>query len=232
MSTKTKNKPVIQAGKEPEESKNDKDIVIETKDLPKAEAKVDDSAPLERAKEEAKEKKDEERKVARDKKEEERKAAKDLRDKERAEKKAAKPQRTQPAHMAKVDSFRASLPPAVGGVNNILESAKKLSTGDLNILAAHISLEARARATATAGEIKLEKGNAVRIVSGRETKFIGKEGVVSRVNRIRCFVTVPGFTNDVYLFNSDVELLEQDAKTLDISEEETENEDDVAAANG
>ena len=52
--------------------------------------------------------------------------------------------------------------------------------------------------------------------------YLGCEGVVCESRRIRCFVEVEGVTNPVYLFTSDVEVLE--AAEVEVEEsEETEN---------
>lgn len=210
--------------------KANKDIEIETKPptttkAPEVTKKEKDQTAIDAAKA----KKEQERKDAKAKKDEERAAAKKLRDEHRVAKKANKPVREKPAHMAKVDSFRATLPPASKDVNAILESAKSLSTGDLNILTAYIGCEARSRQTAGATTAKLNVGDRVRIVSGRETRFIGKEGVITKCQRIRTFVNVPGFTKPIYLYNSDVEVLEAASKTIDLTEDETETD---AAVNG
>lgn len=211
------NKDIEIEPKKPEASK-ETTTKTEAKDTKKDQAAIDA----------AKAKKEQERKDARAKKEQERADAKKKRDEERAAKKAARPVREKPAHMAKVDSFRNSLPTPSAAVTAILESAKSLSTSDLNILAAYVGCEARARQTVGATTAKLNVGDKVRIVSGQATKFIGKEGVITRCQRIRTFVQVPGFEREVYLYNSDVEVLEPATKTIDLTEEDGSDK----AANG
>jgi hypothetical protein len=135
--------------------------------------------------------------------------------------KKEKPARETLAHMAKVDKYAASLPTLSESAQAVFTQAESLSSGELNVLSAHISLLARKRATASASNVKLREGDRVRIHSGIDTRFIGKEGVVTRCQRIRIFVRVPGFSKDAYLFASNVERLE--AEKIDVSDDAPES---------
>lgn len=227
MSNKIKStNKVAKAGKEPE--------IEVTKPKSEAELKKDKQAAEAAAKDVARATKDAERAASK-------KERDDKREKEKTERiakreaakaaKAAKPGREVPAHMAKVTAFRNTLPTPNADVEMVLKAAEELSTGDLCILASWISVKARERATLNASSTKVSIGDKVRIISGN-TKFIGKVGEVTRCQRIRLFVTVEGFSKEVYLFNSDVELLDvqADTKTIDLTEEDSDESD--TAANG
>lgn len=231
--TQSKQKPVIKAGKEPEVELPTKAKPVQATEKTPEQLKKEKLAEEAATKEANRKKKEEDRtaakKVRDDKREADKKARLEAREQKKLEK-ANKPAREVPAHMAKVKSYRDTLPPPSEGVQEILDQAKALSAGDLCILANWISLEARERATVNASKVKVEVGDKVKIISGQATKFIGKEGEVSRTNRIRIFVKVPGFNKEVYLFASDVEKLEGDTTAIDISEDDTDT--DATAANG
>jgi hypothetical protein len=53
---------------------------------------------------------------------------------------------------------------------------------------------------------KVEAGNTVTIISG-DARYVGKTGTVSKAQRIRCYVEIPGVSKPVYLFTSDVEVM-------------------------
>jgi ribosomal protein L24 len=158
--------------------------------------------------------------------------------KEKAEKapkepkpKKEKPVRETPAHMAKVNKVKASLPPMSESAKAIFDQAAQLeSLSDLNVLATHIAFLARERATAASNEVTVRTGDRVKIVSGSDVRFHGKEGEVVRTNRIRIFVRVPGFEKEAYLLRSNVELLESAPSKIDLSDDAPESEDQ--AANG
>lgn len=141
-----------------------------------------------------------------------------------------KPVREIPAHMAKVQKFAAKLPSLTENAMSVFTRAEKLTPGELNVLSAHVALLARTRATATAGSIKFKEGDPVRIHSGVDTRFIGQEGVVTKVQRIRIFVKVSGFERDAYVFASNCEPL--NAQRIDISEDAPESTDEKSAAAG
>lgn len=139
--------------------------------------------------------------------------------------KKEKPVRATPAHMTKVDRFAATLPSMNDDVNRVFTAAQELSTSDLNVLAAHISLEARRRSTTASGSAPtLAVGDRVRIVAGNQPKWIGKEGVITLQRRIRTFVKFDGVAKPQYFFTSDCELIESAVKTIDTTEETTSEE--------
>lgn len=150
-----------------------------------------------------------EEKEARDKQRETEKAErKELREKSRAEKKAAKAGEKKPAHMSKVEKAASKLPSMTNDVSTYFnELTANLSSQDINALAAHLVHFNRSKATERALSQQVKMGDKVKIVGG-EAKYIGLEGVVSKAQRIRCYVTVEGFKKDIYLFTSDVEVTE------------------------
>jgi hypothetical protein len=74
-------------------------------------------------------------------------------------------------------------------------------------LALHIQHFNRVKATERALDQRVVQGTPVRIIGG-DPKFMGMTGTVTKAQRIRCYVTVPGAKREVYLFTSDVEVLE------------------------
>jgi hypothetical protein len=120
--------------------------------------------------------------------------------------KKEKPARSAPAHMVKVNKIAAQLPQLSVDAAVLFAAVNNMSTADMNSLVQHINVSIRRRGvTAMAqGRVgKLEPGNRVRIVSG-DTRFLGQEGVVSKVQRIRCYVRIDGRNKDDYFFCSDV----------------------------
>lgn len=129
----------------------------------------------------------------------ERAAAKAKRDEERANKKV---------HMAKVESAAKNLPTLSEEANEIFQAAiADLPHAQVAALALHLNHFNRAMATEQATKLTLEVGTRVRI-NGGDMKFIGREGTVSKVQRIRCLVDVEGFNKPAYVFISEVELLD------------------------
>lgn len=112
------------------------------------------------------------------------------------------------AHMKKVERAASKLP-ALNDAATLLfnEAVVNFSAEQLAALALHIQHFNRVKATERAVNQRVETGSRVRIVGG-DPKFIGREGVVSLARRIRCFVDVPGVNKPVYLFTSDVQVLE------------------------
>lgn len=137
-----------------------------------------------------------------------------------------KPVRETPAHMAKVDKYAASLPTLSEDAKAVFAQAESLSLGELNVLSAHLTLLARRRATAVATTTKFEVGDRVCIHSGIDTRFIGKEGVVTRVQRARMFVKVANFDKDAYIFTSNAEHVK--ASKIDVSDDAPEIETKTA----
>lgn len=142
-----------------------------------------------------------------------------------AKQKTAKPKKEKPAtpaHMSKVHKFKERLPSLSPEAKTVFESASSLSTGDLNVLAIHLSTLARERATANAASVKINVGDYVRIHSSHDPRFIGREGIVSEVRRIRIFVNVEGFERPAYLFTTNVEVVRP--VQIDVSNDEGDDE--------
>ena len=87
------------------------------------------------------------------------------------------------------------------------EATTNLSRDQLTALALHIQHFNRVKATERALDQRVVQGTPVRIIGG-DPKFMGMTGTVTKAQRIRCYVTVPGVKREVYLFTSDVEVLE------------------------
>lgn len=161
---------------------------------------------------EANKKTDDERKALQAAKEAERAAQRAEREQERAKRKAEKDAERaakKNAHMGKVEKAAARLPQLTVEAQAAVEGiVTGFSAADAGAIAVHINHRCRALSTekALGGDIKV--GDRVRITSG-DTRFLNKEGAVQRSQRIRCYVEVPGVERPVYLFKSDVELVER-----------------------
>jgi hypothetical protein len=139
--------------------------------------------------------------------------AKKLRDAEREARRAAKAVAPKgPVHMKKIAKAASKLPALAESVQRIFdEVTTNFSAEQVTALALHLQHFNRTKATERALGQRVEAGSNVRIIGG-DPKFIGKLGTVDRAQRIRCYVNIPGFKRPVYLFTSDVELVEiQDA---------------------
>ena len=168
-----------------------------------------------RAPKEKKPKLTDEEKAAKKKADDEAKAArKEERRKAREESKAKREADRKTPHMSKVARAAEKLPTlgndAQLAFNNITTS---LSRNDITALATHLQHFNRVQATERALGRKLEVGQRVRIISG-ESRFTGSEATVSVVQRIRCYVSVPGVKKDVYLFISDVEPVAEESSEV------------------
>lgn len=126
--------------------------------------------------------------------------------------KAEKPARETPAHMAKVDKIASQLPALGSDAGTLFTAMKNLATADLNGILAHLSVEIRRRGVlaavplpggASAQPASVAEGTRVRIQSGNP-RFIGQEGTVAKVQRIRCYVRLDGRDKDDYFFIADV----------------------------
>lgn len=191
------------------------------KDEPSAEEK----AALEREKAAAKAKKDADRAAKKLEKQAAREAKKAERDEKRAAKKTAKEQErgAHKPHTSKLDKARAKLPELdatckqfidiINGKKCDVEMYDMLTSTQLIALAQYLDFMARERQTTAALDAKLEVGQTVRITSSKDTRFIGKLGTLTKVQRIRCYVDVPGAKRPVYLFTSDVTALPKEEIT-------------------
>ena len=167
-----------------------------------------------------------ERDVEREQEKAERKATREA---ARAEKLRLKEEQKKPAHMTKVEKARARLTEMDEDTSLMLdELVSNMSLNQLDILNQHLALHVRAERTATAVDQTLSVGQAVRIVGG-DPRFIGSVGTVIKAQRIRCYVSIPGYDRDIYLFISDVEALAEDEVEILDAEVETDETELVAA---
>lgn len=125
----------------------------------------------------------------------------------RAEKKAEKEANRPPKHQAKLDRARKQLPELNDAEQSIFDRlVHEFPLRQLEKISAHLNFYVRQEQTrnavATDGEVTV--GQTVRIRSGN-TRHMGKVGVVTRAQRIRCYVSVPNVDKEIYLFTSDVE---------------------------
>lgn len=139
----------------------------------------------------------------------ERAASQELIKAARLERKLAKglvPTRT--PHVKKLASAGAKLP-QLGVESEIVfnDVSTRFGAEQLNALALHIQHFNRVKSTQRALNTTLTAGMQVRIVGG-DVKHLGMLGTVSKAQRIRCFVELPHRKAPVYLFTSDVELVQ------------------------
>lgn len=129
---------------------------------------------------------------------------------DRAARKAAAPS-NKPAHMKKVERAAGKLPSMNEQMQlTFNEVTTNFSAAEITALALHLQHFNRVKATERALTQKVDTGMTVRIIGG-DPKFIGMTGTVGTARRIRCFVDVPGYKKPVYLFTSDVEVVESPA---------------------
>ncbi|MFA6510129.1 MAG: hypothetical protein WCV62_06750 [Candidatus Peribacteraceae bacterium] len=154
---------------------------------------------------------DEERAARKEKLEQERAARKAEREQARAAKKVEKEGTRTTPHMSKVTKAGARLPALHEDAQTAFNDlTTNLGAGDLEALAAHLQHFNRVKATERALAVKLEVGQAVRVIGG-DPRYIGCIGKVTGAQRIRCYVTVldgAGEAKDLYLFTSQVEAAE------------------------
>lgn len=145
------------------------------------------------------------RKAARDA---ERAAKRAEREAARAARRAAREAERRTPHMRKVEKAASRLPPlsaeAEVAFNDITAN---FSAAMVSAIAAHLTHFNRVKATERALGRTFNAGDVVRIVGG-DPRFVGQVGEVFKAQRIRCYVTVPGAKRPVYLFTSDIELVE------------------------
>lgn len=112
-----------------------------------------------------------------------------------------------PAHLKKVAKAAALLPVLSESGTDFLNSVRdRLDAAQQLALAAHIQHLVRVDRTTSAATVRatLKVGDRVRIVGG-DPRYVGVEGTVTKAQRIRCFVEVPGKSKPLYLFTSDCE---------------------------
>lgn len=151
---------------------------------------------------------DEAREAARAKIEADRAARKAEREAAKAAKAAAR--KTAP-HTSKVERALSKLPTMSEDAKVLLNAvmAKCLSSVDMEALAQHLSVHARAERTASSIATDYESyvvGAAVEVIGG-EAKYIGMTGTLVVVNRLRVQVKVPWQERPLYLYRADVKLV-------------------------
>ena len=118
--------------------------------------------------------------------------------------KKERPVRTTPAHMSKVDKVASQLPALSGNAQNLFDNAADMSTSDICALVAHLNIAIRKRGISAASGAQLKVGDRVNIVSSQTNpRFIGMSGVVTKVQRIRCYVQLDGRDKTDYFFLTD-----------------------------
>lgn len=150
--------------------------------------------------------------------------AKAKRDAERAERKAAKvTPRAVPVHMTKVQKAAGRLPSLSQEIAKVFdEVTTNFGREQITALSLHLQHHNRVSATIKATVAQpLKVGQVVRIVGG-DPKFYGMTGALDRVQRIRCYVSVPGTKRPVYCFTSDVEVVNEEGSSIPTSNEEDE----------
>lgn len=111
---------------------------------------------------------------------------------------------TKLAHMSKIDKVAAQLPQLSTEALNLFATANRMSTGDINALVAHLSIEIRRRGVLAVVNVpRVEVGQRVTVNSGHP-RFQGQSGVVTKCQRIRCYVRLDGRDKDDYFFVADV----------------------------
>lgn len=139
-------------------------------------------------------------------KDEERAAKKGARDQARAEKKATQAANRKPAHLAKVERARGNLPALSEKAQMYFDDiSANSSTAEVAALSSHLAFHNRFHATQAAVNTRFNVGDEVTITGG-DSKNIGKAGTVTKCQRIRMYVSVPGAKKDIYLFTSDCAL--------------------------
>lgn len=141
----------------------------------------------------------------------------------RAEKKAEREANKPLKHQAKLDRARAQLPELEPVAQEMFDLLVRDYTADhLETLSAHLSFHVRQLQTRTAVDSTLAVGQTVRIKSGNQ-RHLGKVGVVTRAQRIRCYVSVPNVEKEIYLFTSDVEPIANDnVESVDMDDDKNQ----------
>lgn len=187
------------------------------------------------AKAEAKRAKDAERALKREQLNKERAERQEKRKTEREAKKAERmtKQSSKVPHMGKVEKAGARLPELTPAAQELInEATANFTATQLAAIALHIQHFNRTKATERAlSGPELTEGTIVKIIAG-DPKFIGMVGFLSKVQRIRCYVSVDGIDRDIYLFRSDVEAVDVPANTVPVMEEEGTEEQQATGTDG
>jgi len=147
-----------------------------------------------------------------------REAAKVQREADRQRRREAKAESSvdkKATHMKKVENAASKLP-VLNETAQVLftDITSNLPAAQVAAIALHLQHFNRVNATARAVNQRVQPGDRVRIVGG-DPRYIGKSGTVDRAQRIRCYVNVPGSQRPVYLFTSDVELVQVEAEAAE-----------------
>lgn len=146
---------------------------------------------------------DEERQRRQEEKQKELAEKRAERERVRAEKKAERDAHRAVPHISKVKKAAEQLPDlSDSGATACAELLKRLSTEEINVLGQHLQHIYRARKTEEAINRELAVGQQVKLIGG-PARFVGQQGTIISLNRIRCYVKVAGFEKPVYVFTSE-----------------------------
>jgi hypothetical protein len=152
---------------------------------------------------------------------------------ERARLKAERDANRKPAHLAKVEKALSKLPDLseTAQATFLVLTDGNLSLPELDALAAHVEGYVRMERTKQALQRTMSVGQTVKIVGG-DPKYVGQTGTVEKVQRIRCYVQVPGQEKSVYLYTSDVETIsaEEAQEVEEVEVQEVVEEQEVSNA--
>lgn len=128
------------------------------------------------------------------------------------EAKAAERASKAPAWQRKIDRLAANLPEATENITSLAELITSFDDLELTNALAYVEFERRVRAIKATAQAKdsvsLNVGDRVFIRNCNARKFIGQEGIVTLVRRVRAFVEVDGFDTKAYVWTTDVDVLE------------------------
>lgn len=138
----------------------------------------------------------------------EKKAAREAAKAEKAAARLAAKADRKPAHMKKVERARAKLPALAEEATRLFdEITTNLSIQQIEVIAGHLLVQARAMRTMRAqGAVAPKLGETVRIVGG-DPKFVGMTGEVVHSHKLRLLVKVEGLKKPVYLYTGETEPL-------------------------
>lgn len=154
---------------------------------------------------------------------------KEARDQAKSEKEAKREADRKPAHMAKVEKAAEKLPALTAEAQGFYDQVtKNLNAAEIFAMTENFRHFVRMQRTEAALNTKLNKGDQVTIVSGNP-RFIGCLATVTKPQRIRCYVEVEGYDKPIYLFTSDVELVEAAPQALPELDEDDQAGEQIAA---
>jgi hypothetical protein len=140
----------------------------------------------------------------------ERKAAREAAKAQREATRAATKSTPGSAHMKKVEKARAKLMPLSTEAEALFsEIVGNFGGAMAAAIADHVKLHVRLMATQRSNDGRpLPVGTTVRIVGG-EVKYLNMVGTVVKSQKLRSFVKVEGVRKDVYVFTSDLKVVEE-----------------------